>query len=29
MTEDELQALVERSDRDRATLAELGVQQLP
>lgn len=29
MTEDELAALVDRSDRDRAMLAELGVQQMP
>lgn len=29
MTEDQLAALVDRSDRDRAMLAELGVQQMP
>jgi hypothetical protein len=29
MTEHELEALVERSDRDRAYLAEKGVEQLP
>ncbi|MCC5823946.1 MAG: lysophospholipid acyltransferase family protein [Phycisphaerales bacterium] len=29
MTEDELAALIDRSDRDRAMLAELGVQQMP
>ncbi len=29
MTEDEIERLVEQSDRDRAMLARLGVQQMP